>query len=549
MIRRKKFLVAPAAEFEARAPLFRLLARLYPADFAAAPVAAAVAGDAAIVWAKTTAEIRDLVDRGVQALVIAPPYSPRVAVTTGRVSFGPAHWLERCFRQQSMHDESVREFTPLVLAEGDEPVCYLSGWPYWVSNRQGAAQVCTIAAGPPYVTDAHTVYQHFNRLTWLRLLPFLHFVKRLTAAENWSPPPLRACVMFDDPNLHWDTYGHIDFRALARHAEACNYHAAFAMIPADTWYARPRTAQLFREQTTRLSLLMHGNDHTPAEFGTGGTADGHLHALAQALRRVDRFERHSGLDVSRVMAPPHGAFRAEAGEPMLRLGYEAVCVSRSSLRNWNEERRWPAAFGHNIVELLDPGFPVIPRQAMGRNQEDSYRLAAFLDQPIIPHGHHGDCADGLGLITRVADAINGLGAVTWLDMKTLSRTNYQTRRVGDILFVRMLARRVTLPAPDPDVRLLIAERPWMTEDTPAQEVLICRQGAETSHDSPTTRVSACISVHGPCAINLYAPPPDPLDHRFVEPPRRRVWSVVRRMLSESRDRLTPFTPLRAHRAA
>ena len=548
MTPRKKILVAPKAEFDAQAPLFRLLSRLYPADFAADSLDSAE-GDGTIVWAKSNTEVREVTARNLPALVVAPPQRPRIPVPHGRVRFGSGFWLERCFRHQTLNEDGIREFGPLTLANGEEPVCYLNGRPYWTSRQEGSTRVCTVALGPPYLTEAHTLYHHFNRRTWLRLLPFLHFVKRLTAADDWSPPPLRACVMFDDPNLHWDTYGHIDFRSLAAHAETCNYHAAFAMIPADAWYVRPRTAQLFREQASRLSLLIHGNDHTPAEFGNGGTMDEHARALAQALRRVDRFERRSGIAVSRVMAPPHGAFRADAGDPMLRLGYEAVCVSRSSLKNWNEDRRWPQSFGHDMVEFLGEGFPVIPRQAMGPGQEDSYRLAAFLDQPIIPHGHHGDCADGLELITRVADAINGIGAVTWSDMTTLSRTNYQTRRLGDTLHVRMLSRRVTLPAPDPGIRSLVAERPWLPEDNPVREALICRQGGEVSDASVAARVSDDIPLHGPGAITLNSPTPRPIDPRYVEPPRRRVWSVVRRVLSESRDRLAPFTPIRARRGA
>jgi hypothetical protein len=537
---RKKILVSPTAEFDAHRAFFRLLSALYPANFIAAPPNSPVPCDGAILWAQP--ENPERPDFPCDTLIIAAPATERIDVTDQEVRFGKCAWLEQYFRQQTMREHGIPHFPPLRLAPGDEPVCTLNGQHYWLARAAGDHRISTVALGPPNFSEGHTVYHHFNRLTWLRLLPFLHFIKGLTRREDWAPPPLRACLMIDDPNLHRSSYGYIDFKTLARHAADHNYHAAMAMVPCDAWYFDDEAARLFRRSASRLSLLMHGNNHGYLEYGTESSSDAIDRPLAQALRRIQDFERRSGLDVARVMAPPYGAFWAGMADPMLRLGYEAVCVSRSSLKSWNGNVQWPLSFGHSPTEFLNDGFPVIPRQALARDQEDGYRLAAFLDQPIIPHGHHQDFREGFGLIERAVQTINSLGSVVWSDMASLSRSNYQTLRSGHTLRLRMHARQVTLPAVEAGIQNIIVERPWIDDHTQRPEVLICQQAATTRFYEPAHRTSYPIDVSGPDSLTLLSPPQQKIDPARVPSPAFAVWPLLRRTLSEARDRLSTVLP-------
>ena len=45
------------------------------------------------------------------------------------------------------------------------------------------------------------------------------------------------------------------------------------------------------------------------------------------------------------------------------------------------------------------GLPVISRFRISRECQNAILLAAYLDQPIIPVGHHQDVAGGLDLLT------------------------------------------------------------------------------------------------------------------------------------------------------
>ena len=41
------------------------------------------------------------------------------------------------------------------------------------------------------------------------LLPLLHFLRARTETIRWQPPAARASLLFDDPNLHWPSYGFV----------------------------------------------------------------------------------------------------------------------------------------------------------------------------------------------------------------------------------------------------------------------------------------------------------------------------------------------------
>jgi hypothetical protein len=547
-IERKTVAIGPEHEFRGRRRLFELLAELYPVNFVPWSPDAPALCDGVILWDATAEAIAAVSTQGLNCLAVSKAEGPMIAVKRGAVEFGKTGLLDTCFRGQTMTEEGIGEFSALPIRKDDETVCSLESQPYWLVRHVGSVPASIVALGPEEMPERTTVYEHFNRRFWLRLLPFFHFLKRLTQDVDWSPPPLRACLMFDDPNLHSETYGFIDFAKLARHARESNYHVSFAMVPLDAWFVHSDAATLFRQNQTHLSLLMHGNNHAKTEFGLALDADTYARSLAQAIRRIDRFEQRSGVSVARVMAPPYGAFREIVADVMTNLGYEAACVSRASLASWNKENNWPSTFGHSVAEFVGAGAPIIPRQVMARGHAGSYRLAAFLNQPIIPHGHHQDCAGGLDLLVHVANEINSLGEVIWSDMTSISRSNYLTRRVGETLFVKMLSRRITLPL-DGTVEEIVIERPWIAPDADP-EPLVCQQGGRISFANRSGRQSLISISESKGTVELIAPSINAINPRSVCSPGVRVGTVARRLLAETRDRVAPFaTRIRRQRKA
>ena len=64
----------------------------------------------------------------------------------------------------------------------------------------------------------------------------------------------------------------------------------------DTWLIHKPTALLFQQYRDQLSLLIHGNNHIAQELARPYEDEGLNGDLQQALRRIDEFERRSGVE-------------------------------------------------------------------------------------------------------------------------------------------------------------------------------------------------------------------------------------------------------------
>ena len=264
--------------------------------------------------------------------------------------------------------------------------------------------------------------------------------------------------MIDDPNLHWPSYGFIDYRELVAHAVQHGYHVGFATVPLDGWLADRRVTALLAQSASVLSLSMHGNDHIARDLDRLSTDAQAEAAIAQALRRIAALERRSGVSVDRVMVPPHSACSEAALRAMFRLGIDAACSTKPHPWRYDLPAATPLA-GWHPAELVAGGIPVLPRYPFDAPRED-LALQALLGYPLILYGHHGDFAQGLDFLAQAAGEIEALGDdVQWGPLSWIARGNFATRRLGETLLVRMHARRIAIevPAGVRELRLLVDE--------------------------------------------------------------------------------------------
>ena len=414
--------------------------------------------------------------------------------------------------------EDLRTGSPQVLA-GTE-----SG-PVWVrrGNEEWAALTLPAPSG-----DAH-LREHLRDGRFLALLPLVHWLREVAPSE-WSPPPLRATFLFDDPNLHWPTYGFIRYPDLARHAGEHRYTATMATIPRDLWFADQRAVRLFRDSQSRLSLTLHGNDHLRRELERDLAPEDRRALLAQALRRAAAFEARRGVHVARVMIPPHGSTSREMTLDMPRIGIEAMADSRpypwlTQLPSSNPLAGW------RFVDIVDGGLPVIPRYHFSRSPDD-LPLRALLGQPLILYGHHEDVAGGLEMLTERADQVNALGDVKWCSLGEIARSNFETKLEGTRLHVRLSGSVVDLEVPD-GVDQLVVSGASLGEVAAIEAI-----DDQGSSCVPTVDNSAELLASGR-RVQLRTIRADAIEVGSMPAPRPRVWPALRRSASELRDRVRP----------
>jgi hypothetical protein len=135
----------------------------------------------------------------------------------------------------------------------------------------------------------------------------------------------------------------------------------------------------------------------------------------------------------------------------------------------------------------------------------------------------------------LAGTLNSIGEVQWMDMKSIARSNFFTRREQEVLHVKMYSRKILLQVP-PGVNQLCVHRPWLNDGVLEELTLLAAGRVLASfpsyHGEPIPT--------GSCAeIEVHAVPADAIDPRTVSLPRTPLWAVARRQLCEARDRLKP----------
>jgi hypothetical protein len=368
----------------------------------------------------------------------------------------------------------------------------------------------------------------------LALLALVQLLRAI-GAQTTTPPPLRAMFVFDDPNLRRPTYGHLDYGALLAHADEHDYHAAMAMIPLDSRRPNADVVRTFRHRPDRLSLVIHGNDHVRDELLRPPSRGEAMALGAQALRRIARFERATGLDVDRVMMPPHGMCSRPVVQALGALGYEAACMIHPA--PWTEV---PPAdqllAGWTPAEFID-GCAVLPRFPLTVCTTE-IALRAFLDQPLVLYGHHGDIAGGLQPLAAAAARVNRLGAVRWCSARELARASYAGTVRDGVLDVQPWSARMRVHVPDHAGAIRVQAPPGDPET--AGFVGWVMSGAGPSSPTWPMPFGAELRVPPSGELTIRLDPVQHTDPRSVAAPRPRVWPLARRRATETRDRLAPL---------
>ncbi len=426
----------------------------------------------------------------------------------------------------------------VLAAAGGEPVWTLAC---------GTAPVHTVRVALPELADDEVLYRLLSKspLSAVALIQFLRGL--VNGASAGASPRLRATFLFDDPNLRRAGYGHINYALLADHAEAHGYHASMAMIPLDAGRPHAPTAELFRRRPERLSLVVHGNDHTKNEL-LAVRDHGAARAIAgQAMRRIARFERRAGLSVDRVMTPPHGLCSMSMARALGAVGFDALCAIHSL--PWTETPpAGPLLAGWRGGEFV-AGCAVVPRIPIESTQAD-IALRAFIGHPLIVYGHHGDVADGLERLAEMARTINRLGEVRWSSVGEIVNSNMQVRLEGEHLIVRPLARRIRL-AIDAGVREITFERPDDLLDAAGPlagvSVTPVGGGAPREHGTSLLRFGERLLLgdSDTPALEVRLHGVGDVDPECVPEPAWRPWPRARRVVAELRDRSSPRASDRA----
>jgi hypothetical protein len=454
----------------------------------------------------------------------APVGSPRIRISRSAI-------LDGHLRGWEIADALVPRANGLAVDRDVTTLAEVSGAPVWTTRTQAGTRLDHAVLLPAELASDETLRSRLVPGRFFGLLPLVEFIRAVTRESGWKRPPVRASFLMDDPNLHAVRYGYLDYEELADEGVDLGLHLSVAMIPIDGWFVGGRVAQLFRAHPEKLSLLMHGNNHTRHELGDGRPQKPRLEMISQALRRAQQFETRSGVPIARVMAAPHGECSEEVARDMAHLGMESLCITRPFPWLQKPPPGKPLA-GWFPADTSSP-LPVVGRLPLTRDP-DELPLRAFLGQPIILYGHHWDLAENPGLLADWVRHVDRLDDVSWASVGDISRGLVSWRSDGETLMVRPHTRRVEFPVP-PGISRMVVEGGGEGYETALVSDGMRAVGAISLADGAgDIQLSGEISR---LTVRMESAPA--LDPDEIPNPRWSPWPITRRILSEARDRARP----------
>jgi len=528
--------VAPAVQYELRRSLFDMLGSKLditfephsPGDYEGLQGLIALSGAGVAAY---EASVRNI---SCYEVILSQPIS---FPAQSALSFTSSPAVHSAFRNRTLADSSLVTFSR--VPDSFECLANVGGQPVWTMEQHGDCEHHRVGVDVPLFRQGEFFNSYFRELRWFSLVPLLHFLRALLGPDGWPIPEPRASFIIDDPNLHHRSYGYIDFEKLANHAAAHNYHTTIATVPLDAWYFDRKVVDLFQTHKKHLSLMMHGVNHVADELARSYKEQDALSLLATGLRRIAHLQSRSGVAVARIMAAPHGAFAEFVADLMLRLGYEAACVSIGSLLRWNPKKLWPADLGFSLAQPFgSQAFPVFHRTGIS---ETEIRLSAFLGQPVIVATHHQDCVSNFARLESMANIVNGIGTTQWMGIEDISRTNFLSKTQNGMIQIWPYSRRFRIPF-SPDITTVQVCRSPYCEGFTVD--LRSNYGDGTEVTMPNVPARYRISNN---TMDIFFPPSNGVDYNQVPSQSAGMWPIVRRLLTEARDRTQPILSLASAR--
>jgi hypothetical protein len=302
--------------------------------------------------------------------------------------------------------------------------------PFLVSIQH--ARTLTMLAGTRQILDIDTsVDPGVGALDGFpQLVPAMLFLRHAFGERCWQPARKLACFIVDDPLLR-ARYGYLRYNALVEAMERSNFATSIAFVPWNYNRSHRKAADLFLRHPKRLSLSIHGCDHTKDEFG--GVDEVSLSRKAAiARKRMERHRQLTGVPFDNVMVFPQGVFSPVAMKALKTAGYLAAVNSTPFPVDASSEPL-------RVRDLLSPavtrysGFPLFIRRYPNCIAE--FALDLFLGKPALIVEHHDYFRNGYQRVQAFAEQINLLSdGITWCGLEDIVRAACLKRRRDDGTF-------------------------------------------------------------------------------------------------------------------
>jgi len=362
-----------------------------------------------------------------------------------------------------------------------------------------------------------------------RLLPPAMFLKSVFKNHCWRTRQRFANFIIDDPLLKY-TYGYLNYKDLVAMMDKSDFATTIAFIPWNYKRTESAIAKLFRERSERLSLCVHGCDHTNAEFAS--TDVGALNCKVRiASNRMNAHRDSTGLAHSQVMVFPQGRFSPEALK-VLKCNNYLAAVNSSAMPTPAGECDLCVGDFLDLAITRYAGFSLFLRRYPGRLEGFAFDL--FFGKPLLVVEHHAYLKDGGRNLVEFIAQLNSFGGLQWKGLNEIFPKTYLEREMSaHTTECRLYVNHHVIDNHDAWDRTFIMSKPHV-DDAPIENVFLNDKTADFVIAGNSIEFAVTIPAQTSTKVDIVYKNVFPCN----EPQRdfetaSRVW--VRRILSEFRD--------------
>jgi len=297
------------------------------------------------------------------------------------------------------------------------------------------------AAAPKYFD----VKEHF-----CSAVPVAMYLKWAFTDICWTGPEIRACLIVDDPLLK-PRYGFLRFNDALEWMESHNFTTTIAFIPWNWRRTNHQTVRQFQLHTDRLSLCVHGCDHTAGEFAARSMAELNRR-IKTANQRMESLFQRTSLRCDKIMVFPQGAFSPEAGRALKLNGFFAA-VNTEVAPSGGAQNETKIADLWNVAIMKYGTFPIFTRRYLTHGIEN-FAFDALLGKPCLMVAHHEVFKAQAQELLEFIGRLNSLeGNLRWCSLGEVISHSFRTRKdAGGRRAIQMYAERLVIENPSAEPR-------------------------------------------------------------------------------------------------
>jgi hypothetical protein len=310
-------------------------------------------------------------------------------------------------------------------------------------------------------------------------VPIVMYLKWAFADICWTGAETRGCLIVDDPLLK-PRYGFLRFRDTLELMDSHNFTTTIAFIPWNWRRTNRQTVRQFQRRNDRLSLCIHGCDHTAGEFAARSTALLNRR-IKTAIQRMELLLQMTSLEHDHIMVFPQGAFSPEAGRALKLNGFVAA-VNTEVAPSGGARNDTEVADLWNVAIMKYGTFPIFTRRYLTQGIEN-FAFDALLGKPCLIVAHHEVFkARGQELMEFIGRLNSLKWNLRWCSLGDAVNHSFKIRNcAGGARAVQMYAEQLVTENPSTEPREVVVMKEEGDPDC-VKAVMVNRQTVDHTYE-------------------------------------------------------------------